>query len=518
MLLATAWLVPDTFLYLAERARRLSYAGAMPRDTESFDLFVIGAGSGGVRAARVAASLGAKVAICEAGALGGTCVNVGCIPKKLLVLGAHFADEQRDAAGFGWQVAPATHDFAQLMANKDREIARLNGVYQRLLEARGARIVHGRGRIVAPGVVETVGPDGAAARFEAKHVLCAVGGRAVRPSFPGAEHVLLSDDVFRLRSLPKRLLVIGGGYIAIELGCVFHGFGSEVTLVHRGRLFLNGFDGDVRLHLDRELRKRGLDLRFRRHVTLVERLPSGALRATLDDGEQLEADAILAAIGRQPNTAGLGLESVGVRTDARGAILVDSSFRTSVPGIYAVGDAIDRVALTPVALAEGMFVANNLFGGGATPASYENVPSAVFSNPPVGTVGLTEEEARAQHGAIDVYKSTFTPLKQTLAGGDEKTLTKLVVERKTGRVLGVHLVGPEAGEIVQGFAVALKCGATKAQFDATLGIHPTAAEELVTLREISAEPSHEVVAIHEDPPKTRRIVHHRWEDGGGAGS
>jgi glutathione reductase (NADPH) len=490
----------------------------MSTDAERFDLFVIGAGSGGVRAARVAAGLGAKVAICEDGALGGTCVNVGCIPKKLMVLGAHFADEQRDAAGFGWQITPATHDFAQLMANKDREIARLNGVYQRLLEARGARIIRGRGRITAPGVVETVGPDGARTSCEAKHILCAVGGHPVRPTFPGAEHVLVSDDVFRLRTLPQRLLVIGGGYIAVELGCVFHGFGSQVTFVHRGRLFLNGFDGDVRQHLDQELRKRGLDLRFRRHVTKVERLASGSLRAVLDDGEALEADAILAAIGRQPNTAGLGLDSVGVRTDERGAILVDPTFRTSVPGIYAVGDAIDRIALTPVALAEGMLVATNLFGGGSAQASYEGVPSAVFSQPPIGSVGLTEEEARAEHGAIDVYKSTFTPLKQTLAGGNEKTLMKLVVKRADGRVLGVHMVGPDASEIVQGFAVALKCGATKAQFDATLGIHPTAAEELVTLREASAEPNHEVVTIHEDPPKVRRIVHHRWEDGGGAGT
>jgi len=312
--------------------------------------------------------------------------------------------------------------------------------------------------------------------------------------------------------------VIGGGYIAVELGCVFHGFGSRVTLVHRGRVFLNGFDGDVRAHLDGELRKRGFDLRFRCHVTQVERLDADTLRATFDDGETLEVDAILAAIGRQPNTARLGLEKVGVRTDARGAILVDQTFRTSVPGIYAVGDAIDRIALTPVALAEGMMVATNLFGGRTARVSYEGIPSAVFSNPPIGSVGWTEEEARAERGAIDIYKSTFTPLKQTLAGGGEKTLMKLVVERATDRVLGVHMVGPDAAEIVQGFAVALKCGATKAQFDATLGIHPTAAEELVTLRETSANPTHEVVTIHDDPPKFRRIVHHRWEDGGGAGT
>jgi glutathione reductase (NADPH) len=391
-------------------------------------------------------------------------------------------------------------------------------VYQRLLEARGVRILRGHGRISEPGEVEVAGSDGVTSTFRATHILCAVGGQPVRPTFPGAEHVLVSDDVFRLRALPKRLLVIGGGYIAVELGCVFHGFGSSVTLVHRGRVFLNGFDGDVRAHLDGELRKRGFDLRFRRHVTQVERLDADTLRATFDDGETLEVDAILAAIGRQPNTARLGLEKVGVRTDARGAILVDQTFRTSVPGIYAVGDAIDRIALTPVALAEGMMVATNLFGGRAPQISYEGIPSAVFSNPPIGSVGWTEEEARAERGAIDIYKSTFTPLKQTLAGGGEKTLMKLVVERATDRVLGVHMVGADAAEIVQGFAVALKCGATKAQFDATLGIHPTAAEELVTLRETSANPAHEVVTIHEDPPKFRRIVHHRWEDGGGAGT
>jgi glutathione reductase (NADPH) len=380
-------------------------------------------------------------------------------------------------------LSPATHDFAQLMQNKDREIARLNGVYQRLLEARGVRILRGHGRIHAPGVVEVESPDGSHAHFSAKYVLCAVGGRPTRPTFPGAEHVLVSDDVFRLRALPKRLLVIGGGYIAVELGCVFHGFGSEVTLVHRGRVFLNGFDGDVRAHLDGELRKKGMDLRFRRRVTRVERLDPATLRATFDDGETLEVDAILAAIGRQPNTAELGLDRVGVQCDARGAILVDETFRTSVPGIYAVGDVIDRIALTPVALAEGMFVATNLFGGGAQPNRYDDVPSAVFSNPPIGTVGLTEEEARAERGAVDIYKSTFTPLKQTLAGGSDKTLMKLVVERATDRVLGVHMVGADAGEIVQGFAVALKCGATKAQFDATVGIHPTAAEEFVTMRD-----------------------------------
>jgi glutathione reductase (NADPH) len=486
----------------------------MSTDASEYDLFVVGAGSGGVRAARVAASFGARVAICEDGALGGTCVNVGCVPKKLMVLGAHFAEEQRDAAGFGWDVTPATHDFARLMENKDREIARLNGVYQRLLESRGVTILRGRGRLVGRRAVEVTGADGAVATHRAKNVLLAVGGKPSRPTIPGAEHVMVSDDVFRLRSLPKRLLILGGGYIAVEFAGVFHGYGAHVTLVHRGALFLRGFDRDVRAHLDGEMRKRGIELRFRRDLVRVERLESGALRAKLDDGTALEVDGILAAIGRAPRTEGLGLADVGVETDARGAIRVDERFRTSIEGIFAVGDAIDRIALTPVALAEGTIVATNLFAGGELRASYDDVPSAVFSSPPIGSVGLTEEEARAEHGAVDVYKSTFTPMKQTLAGGSDKTLMKLVVDRATGRVLGVHMVGPDAGEIIQGFAVALKCGATKAQFDATIGIHPTAAEELVTLRERCPDPDHAVVAHHDEAPKPRRIVHHRWEDGG----
>lgn len=490
----------------------------MTLDRETYDLFVVGAGSGGVRAARVAASLGARVAICDDGPLGGTCVNVGCIPKKLLVLGAHYADEQRDAAGFGWRGEPATLDFAMLMTNKDREIARLNGVYQRLLEGRGVKVLAGRARLLAADKVELTDATGERAFYRARQVLLAVGGRPERPRFAGAEHVQVSDDVFRWQERPERLLIIGGGYIAVELGGVFHALGSRVTLAHRGSLFLNGFDRDVRRHLDAELRRRGLDLRFRCQVTGIERLSSGALSVKFDDESQLEVDAVVAAIGRAPRTGELGLDAAGVRTDARGAILVDRALRTSTPGVYAVGDAINRIALTPVALAEGMLVANRLFGGSTAEMSYEDVPSAVFSNPPIASVGLTEEEAREEHAAIDIYRSTFTPLKQTLGGSGEKTMMKLVVSRDTGRVLGVHMVGADAPEIIQGFAVALKCGATKAQFDATLGVHPTAAEELVTLREPSVDPTHDLVSQHDDPPKRRRIVHHRWEDGGGAGS
>lgn len=486
----------------------------MTPQREIYDLFVVGAGSGGVRAARVAAGLGAKVAICDDGPLGGTCVNVGCIPKKLLMLASQFADEQHAAAGFGWHGEALRLDFGRLMANKDREIARLNGVYQRLLETRGAHVIAGRARLLAADEIEVTDASGTRTSHRARHVLLAVGGRPQRPTFPGAEHVDVSDDVFRWQRRPERLLIIGGGYIAVELGSVFHGFGSQVTLVHRGSLFLNGFDRDVRRHLDGELRRRGMELCFRRQVTRVERLAAGTLSVALDDDTQLEVDAVVAAIGRAPRTGELGLEAAGIRTDARGAILVDQALRTSARGVYAVGDAINRIALTPVALAEGMLVANRLFGGSKAEMSYENVPSAVFSHPPIATVGLSEEEAREEHAAVDVYRSTFTPLKQTLGGSGEKTLMKLVVARDTGRVLGVHMVGADAPEIIQGFAVALKCGATKDQLDGTLGIHPTAAEELVTMREPSVDPTHDLVASHDDPPKRRRIVHHRWEDGG----
>jgi len=478
-------------------------------DRDAFDLFVLGAGSGGVRAARFAAGLGAKVAICDFGPLGGTCVNVGCVPKKLMVLGAHFAREWRDAAGFGWTVDEPTHDWAKLIDNKDTEITRLNGAYEKLLVDKGVQILRGKGALAGPNEVLVTDRDGAVTRFGAKQILVAVGGHPVHPTIPGSEHVLVSDDIFRLRALPKRWLVIGGGYIAVELAGVFEGYGAHVTLAHRGALFLRGFDRDVRTHLDAELRKRGIDLRFHRDVVRVDKAPSGAFAATFDDGKVLEVDAVLAAIGRSPRTDGIGLERAGVRLDARGAIVVDAQFRTSAPSVYAIGDVIDRVALTPVALAEGMIVAKNLFGGAKLTADYDFIPTAVFSDPPIGTVGLSEEEARDELGEVDIYRSTFRPMKQTLAGGEDRTLMKLVVERKTERVVGVHIVGPDAGEIIQGFAVALKCGATKAHFDATIGVHPTSAEELVTMREPTPErPAND----HGESVKRKRIVHHRWTD------
>ena len=483
------------------------------RATEyDYDLFVIGAGSAGVRASRIAADLGARVAVAEERELGGTCVNIGCVPKKLMVYGAHFRDEAREAAGFGWTVPPASHDWKTLIANKDREIARLNGVYQRLLEGKGVTIMRGRAKLTGRHSCEVRLQDGGTVAVRARNILIATGGQPTRPRAPGAEHVWVSDDIFRLPEMPRRILIVGGGYIAVEFAGIFNGYGSEVTQIYRGPLFLRGFDRDVRSHLDREMRHRGIDLQFHKDLKRVERVASG-LAITLSDDTQMEVDGVLAAIGRQPLTAGLGLEEAGVQLDARGAVMVDDTFRTSVPGIYAVGDVIDRVQLTPVALAEGMLVARNLFGGASRRPDYEYIPSAVFSNPPIGSVGLTEEEARETYGAVDVYKSTFKPMKLTLAGGDDKTLMKLVVDRESQRVVGLHMVGPDAGEIVQGFAVALKCGATKQMFDATIGIHPTAAEELVTMRERCPDPDVGLTVEHKEELPRRAIVHHRWEPG-----
>ena len=474
-----------------------------------FDLFVIGAGSAGVRASRMAASFGAKVGVAEFQALGGTCVNVGCVPKKLMVIGSHFTEEWQDAKGYGFSVEPPTFDWSVLIANKDREIARLNRVYQNLLEGRGVKIERGRAKLVGPHEVEVTSADGETKRHSAETLLVAVGGKPSRLQIPGAEHVLISDDVFHLKELPQRILIVGGGYIAVEFAGVFHGLGAHVTQIYRGALFLRGFDRDVRVHLDQEMRQRGIDLRFHRDLASVEKLPSGELRAVLSDGSELLVDAILSAVGREPNTKELGLEQLGVKVDRRGAIAVNESFRTSIPSVYAVGDVIDRIQLTPVALAEGMIVARNLYGGAKAKPDYEFVPSAVFSQPSIATVGLTEEEARASF-AVDVYKSTFTPMKQTMTERKEKMLMKLVVERSSDRVVGVHVVGPEAAEIVQGFAVALKCGAKKADFDGTIGIHPTAAEELVTMRERCPDPDVSQTVAHEEASPRRVIRHHEF--------
>ena len=446
--------------------------------SREFDLFVIGAGSGGVRASRVSAGYGARVAVAEHAQLGGTCVNVGCIPKKLLVYAAMFREEVEDAAGFGWSAPEPRHDFSALIANKDREIERLNGVYARLLDQAGVTRVEGRARVVDPHRV-AVGD----ATYTAEHILVATGGWPWLPAIPGIEHAITSNEAFHLPALPERVLIVGGSYIAVEFAGIFHGLGAQVTQLYRGDLFLRGFDDDVRGALAEALRRGGIDLRFRANPARIERASDGALRATLEDGTQLEADAILYATGRAPRTRELGLEQAKVQLAESGAVVVDAYSRSSVPSIFAIGDVTNRINLTPVALHEGMCLAATLFGGRPTPVDHENVPRAVFSQPPVGAVGLTEAEARSRYGAIDVYRSRFRELKHTLSGRDQQAMMKLVVDPASDRVVGVHMVGSYAGEILQGFAVAVRCGATKAQFDATLGIHPTSAEEFVTMRQ-----------------------------------
>jgi glutathione reductase (NADPH) len=446
-----------------------------------FDFFVIGAGSAGTRASRIAAGHGARVAVAEDRYLGGTCVNVGCVPKKLLVYAAHFGEDFEDAAGFGWTVGERRHDWKTLIANKNKEIARLNGVYKRLIEGAGATIIDGRARLKDRHTV-VIGERA----YSADKILIATGGWPLVPEFPGREHVITSNEAFFLEDLPKRIVIVGGGYIAVEFAGIFHGLGAQVTQLHRGPLFLRGFDDDCRAHLADEMRKKGIDLRFDTEVARIDR-HGDHLVIGLKDGTALDADLVMHATGRAPATKGIGLEEVGVRLRHH-AVAVDEHWRSSVDNIYAVGDVTDRVNLTPVAIAEGHALADRLFNPSGRAVSYDNIPSTVFSQPNLGTVGLTEAQARAKHTALDIYKSTFTPMKHTLSGRQEKSLMKLVVERATQKVVGVHMVGPDAGEIIQGFAVALQMGATKADLDRTIGIHPTAAEEFVTMRTPVPEP------------------------------
>jgi glutathione reductase (NADPH) len=446
-----------------------------------YDLFTIGGGSGGVRASRMAAQFGARVALAEERYLGGTCVNVGCIPKKILVYAAEFSEDFNDSAGFGWTVGDRNFNWRTLVANKDREIARLNALYEKVLVDNGVRILRARATIADAHTV-VVGSE----RYTARYILVATGGWPSTPSMPGAELAITSNEAFFLPQFPARAIVVGAGYIGVEFAGIFHGLGAKVTVVHRGDLLLRGFDDDLRRTLAAEMTKREIELRFNRRVQRVEKLSRG-IRATLDDGAAIEADLIMFATGRTPNTRNLGLERAGMKLDYEGAVVVDSYSRSSVENIYAVGDCTDRMQLTPVAIAEGQAVAETLFHGNPQTPDYENVPTAVFSQPTIGTVGLTETEARERYRAVDVYKSSFRPLKHTLSGRDEHSFMKLVVDRETDRVLGCHMVGDGAGEIIQGLAIALRCRATKAQFDATIGIHPTAAEEFVTMPNKSAE-------------------------------
>ena len=445
--------------------------------SEQFDLFVIGAGSGGVRAARMAAQRGARVAVAEDAALGGTCVNLGCIPKKLYSFAAHYAEAFEESHGFGWTVQAPAFDWAVLKLNRAREISRLNGIYAKLLADAGVTLVRGRAKLAGANVVEVNGQT-----YRAKHLLVATGGRPVVPEVAGHEFTVTSNEIFDLPEFPRHLVVVGGGYIACEFASIFRGLGAQVTQAYRGEQLLRGFDDDVRNFLAAEMRKKGVDLRTRADVQRIERDARG-LCVTLKDGTTLAADTVLYATGRSPNTAGLGLTELGVKLDAGGAVVVDEHFQSSVPSVFAIGDVIDRVQLTPVALAEAMVLVDRLFGKGQRTLDYELIPTAVFTNPGVGTIGLSEAQARERFGAVRIFRSEFRALKHTLSGSDERSLMKLVVDAASDRVVGLHMVGADAGETIQGFGVAMKAGATKAQFDATIGIHPTVAEEFVTMRE-----------------------------------
>ena len=443
-----------------------------------FDLLVIGAGSGGVRAARFAAGFGARVAIVESRYLGGTCVNVGCVPKKLLVYGAHYHEDFAQAAGFGWTLGERQFDWPALIANKNREIERLNGIYRNLLLNSGVALLEGHGHLRDEHSVEVAGQV-----YRARHILIATGGWPQIPDIPGKELAITSNEAFYLPALPRRVLVVGGGYIAVEFASIFQGLGAQTSLLYRGELFLRGFDQSVRLHLKEELSKKGLDLQFNSDIRRIERQADGRLLATLNDGRQLATDCVFYATGRRPMLDDLGLENVDIQLDDRGFIQVNERYETSTPSILALGDVTGGMALTPVALAEGMAVARRLFKPEEyRPVDYQNIPTAVFSLPNVATVGLTEEQARAAGHTLKIFESRFRPMKLTLTDCQERSLMKLVVDAETDRVLGCHMVGGEAGEILQGIAIAIKAGATKRIFDETIGIHPTAAEEFVTMR------------------------------------
>jgi len=441
-----------------------------------YDLFVIGAGSGGVRAARVAAGYGAKVAIAEESRVGGTCVIRGCVPKKLLSYAAHFHEDFEDARNYGWTVGDTRFDWPTLIANKDKEIDRLNGIYKKLLADSKVTLLESRAVLRDPHTVDVAGQ-----RITARYVLVATGAWPVLPSEPGAKFGITSNEAFHLKQLPKRIVVAGGGYIAVEFAGIFNGLGAKVVQLYRGSQILRGFDEDIRNTLAAEMRKKGIDIRVNTIINRTEKA-GGALRLTLSDGSMLETDCVMYAIGRRPHTAGMGLDESGVTIGADGAVMVNEYSQSAVENVYAIGDCTNRLNLTPVAIREGHAFADTVFGQRPTAADHHTVASAVFSHPPVGTVGLTEEFARLQCGAVDIYRTVFRPLKHTISGRDEKTMMKLVVELAGQRVVGCHMVGLDAPEIVQSLAVAVKMGATKQQFDQTVAVHPTAAEEFVTLR------------------------------------
>jgi glutathione reductase (NADPH) len=441
-----------------------------------FDLITIGAGSGGVRASRLSAGYGGRVALIEESRVGGTCVFRGCVPKKLLVYGAHFAEHIEDAAGFGWTVGDVSHDWGALVAAKDTELDRLEKVYHRMLHDAGVSMVDGHGVLTDSNTVEVDGKS-----MTAERILIGVGGWPFIPEIPGREHVITSNEALDLKELPKRILIVGGGYIALEFAGIFNALGSHVDVVIRAGSVLRGFDDDVRNAVAEALEKKEIHIHRECVVRSIEKTDNG-FSVMVDRGEEMLVDQVMYATGRAPNTKNIGLEEAGVNLGKKGEVIVDEWNRSSVENIFAVGDVTDRVNLTPVAINEGRVFAETFFNDNPLTLDYENIASAVFTQPAVGSVGLTEEQAREKHN-VRVYLSRFKHMKHTLSGRDERILMKLIVDKETDRVLGCHMVGDDGPEIIQGLAVALKCGATKAQFDATVGIHPTAAEEFVTMRD-----------------------------------
>jgi glutathione reductase (NADPH) len=445
-----------------------------------YDLFVIGAGSGGVRAARIAALAGARVAVAEEYRIGGTCVIRGCVPKKFLVYGAEFAQSFRDAAGYGWTVGEATFDWTTLRDNVQKEVTRLSGIYTTNLARTGVAAFEERAEVVDAHKVKLVKSG---STLSAERILIATGGRPSLPEgIPGAELGITSNEAFLLDQLPRRILIVGGGYVALEFANIFHGLGSDTRIVHRGDRMLRGFDNDLRSHLHIETERLGVKLTMNATLTKIEKADDG-LRATLSTGDVAEADAVLFAVGRNPNTQGLGLERAGVKLDDAGAVIVDEFSQSCVASIYAIGDVTNRMNLTPVAIRDGHAFADTIYNGRPTPVDHSTVPSAVFGRPPIGSVGLAESDARRSHGEVDIYRTNFRPMRNMISGNQERTLMKIVVDRKTDVLLGVHIAGEDAPEMVQLAAVAVKAGLTKRQWDSTVALHPTAAEELVLMRE-----------------------------------
>ncbi|MEM7684128.1 MAG: glutathione-disulfide reductase [Pseudomonadota bacterium] len=442
-----------------------------------YDLFVIGGGSGGVRAARISANYGAKVAIAEEYRYGGTCVIRGCVPKKLMVYASSFSEAFEDAEGFGWTVGESSFDWAKLIANKDVEIDRLEGIYAKNLNGAGVEVLRTRAEVVDPHTVRLVSED---RTVTAKHILIATGGTPFVPDFPGREHAITSNEIFHVPEHPKRAMIVGGGYIASEFAGILNGLGSDVTQVYRKDMILRGFDGEMREHVAAEMAKKGVAFKFNTDVTRIDKIDAG-LVVTLTDGSTQEVDLVMFATGRIPNTARMGLENAGVALGKKGEVIVDAWSQTNIPSIYAVGDVTDRMALTPVAIREGQAFAETVFNSNPTKPDHELVATAVFTQPEIGTVGLGEEQAREDH-ELDVYVSTFRAMMHTISGRDEKMLMKMIVEKSSQKVLGVHIVGHGAGEMIQMAAIAVKMGATKADFDRTVAVHPTASEELVTMK------------------------------------